>query len=175
MVTYFEGLLPIKSFHFLVTWSCKIRLQTKTIIYIYIYIYITTDRFLQVAIGSWPLWDLTPDQWIPFRRSNRLRYQAMSSSGTQSQLCTASRISSLVHYIYIYVYIYILYILYIYIYIYIRYSKYTLYIYIYIYIHKVFKFKMNKYFKNVSVSCLHQFIFLKITFTVLFLQIYSLI
>ena len=34
---------------------------------------------------------------------------------------------------------------------------------------------MNKHFKNISASGLHQFIFLKLTFTILFLQIYSLI
>ena len=33
--------------------------------------------------------------WIPFKRSNRRRYQAMSSSRSQSQLCRATPISSL--------------------------------------------------------------------------------
>ena len=32
------------------------------------------------------------DHWIPFRRSNRLSYKAMSSTRTQSQLCTATLI-----------------------------------------------------------------------------------
>ena len=38
----------------------------------------------------------THDHWIPFRRSNRLSYEAMSSTRTQSQLCTAIPISSFV-------------------------------------------------------------------------------
>ena len=37
----------------------------------------------------------THDHWIPFRRSNWLSYQAMSSTRSQSQLCTATPISSL--------------------------------------------------------------------------------
>ena len=36
----------------------------------------------------------THDHWIPFRRSNRLSYQAMSSTHAQSQLCTATPILS---------------------------------------------------------------------------------
>ena len=32
MVTYLEGLLTIKSFSALITWSCKVMWQTKTII-----------------------------------------------------------------------------------------------------------------------------------------------
>ena len=33
--------------------------------------------------------------WIPYRRSNRLSYQVMSSTRSQGQLCTATPISSL--------------------------------------------------------------------------------
>ena len=33
MVTYFERLLTIKSFYALITWSCKVKWQTKIIIY----------------------------------------------------------------------------------------------------------------------------------------------
>ena len=73
--------------------------------YIYIYIYVclcgiqlfTTDGFFEVAIESWlesGIW--THDHWIPFRRSNRLSYQAMSSTRTQNQLSTATPISSFV-------------------------------------------------------------------------------
>ena len=36
----------------------------------------------------------THDHWIPFRSSNQLNYQAISSTRTQSQLCTATTISS---------------------------------------------------------------------------------
>ena len=42
----------------------------------------TTKRFLE-------------DHWTPFRRSNRLSYQVMSWTRSQSQLCTATPISSL--------------------------------------------------------------------------------
>ena len=55
-------------------------------IYIYMYIYIilfmvfTTKVFLEVALESWP-------------GSNQLIYQAMSSTRSQSQLCTATPIS----------------------------------------------------------------------------------
>ena len=58
------------------------------------YMVFTTIALLEVAIESWPEWDLNHDHWIPFRRSNRLSYQAMSSTHTQSQLCTATLISS---------------------------------------------------------------------------------
>ena len=51
-----------------------------------------------------------------------------------------------------------------------------------IYINKVFKvikvikvFRMKKHFRNISASCLHQFICLKIKFTIFFIQINSLI
>ena len=53
----------------------------------------TSERLLEVATESWLEWD--SDHWSPFRGSNRLSYQAMSSTRTQSQLCTAPPISSL--------------------------------------------------------------------------------
>ena len=69
-------------------------------IYIYVYIYIhiyrygifSTEGFLEVAIESWPKWGLNPrplssDQW-----SNRQSYQAMSSTRSQNELCTATPI-----------------------------------------------------------------------------------
>ena len=56
----------------------------------------TTKGFFQVAMESCPEWDLNPRLLNPFRRSNRLSYQAMSSTRTQSQLCTATPISSFV-------------------------------------------------------------------------------
>ena len=58
-------------------------------IYIYIYIFTTEGRIFEVAIESWPEWDR------PFRRSNRLSSQAMKSTRTESQFCTATSISSL--------------------------------------------------------------------------------
>ena len=67
-------------------------------LYIYIYMVFITERFFQVAIESWIEWVWTHDHWIPFRRSNRLSYQTMSSTRTQSQLCTAAPISSFVQY-----------------------------------------------------------------------------
>ena len=33
---------------------------------------------------------------------------------------------------------------------------------------------LKKHFKNISASCLHQFIYLKITVTILFIQFYGL-
>ena len=33
-------------------------------IYIYIYIYITTEGFFEVAIESWPEWDLNPQSLL---------------------------------------------------------------------------------------------------------------
>ena len=36
------------------------------------------------------------DHWIPFKRSNQLSYQAMSSTRTQTQLCTVAPMSSCV-------------------------------------------------------------------------------
>ena len=73
-------------------------------IYIYIYKYIcmyiyiynmvfTTEGLFEVAIESWPKWLWTHDHWIPFRFSNQLSYQALSSTRTQSQLCTATSVS----------------------------------------------------------------------------------
>ena len=57
----------------------------------------TTERFLEVAIESWPEWDLNPRPLNSvFRRSNPLSFQAMSSTRFQSQFCTASPISSFV-------------------------------------------------------------------------------
>ena len=38
---------------------------------------------------------MNPRPLIPFRRSNRMSHQAMSSTCTQSQLCTATPFSSL--------------------------------------------------------------------------------
>ena len=52
----------------------------------------TTKGFFQVAMESCPEWDLNPRLLNPFRRSNRLSYQAMSSTRTQSQLYTATLI-----------------------------------------------------------------------------------
>ena len=58
----------------------------------------------------------------------------------------------------------------------IYYILYYMYIYIcmyvYVYVYKVFK--MKKHFKNISASCLNWFIYLKITFTILLIQFYSL-
>ena len=92
-----------------------------TYIYVYIHIYMVfaTEGFYEAAIESWPEWGLNPtyDHWIPFRRFNRLSYQAMSWTPTI--------------YIYIYIYIYV----YIYIYIYI-------YIFIYIYVY-IFGYNIN--------------------------------
>ena len=66
------------------------------ILYIYIYIYIvfTTEGFLEVAIevGLSGIW--TQDHWIPFRCSNQLSSQMMSSTRSQIQLCTATPILS---------------------------------------------------------------------------------
>ena len=42
---------------------------------------------------AWVAW--THNHWIPFRSCNRLSYQAMFSTRSQSQLCTATPISSL--------------------------------------------------------------------------------
>ena len=54
----------------------------------------TTNQFTEVEIESWPDWDgtWTHNHWIPFRRSNQLSCQAMSSSCSQRQLCTATPI-----------------------------------------------------------------------------------
>ena len=63
-------------------------------IYLYIYTVFTTEGFLEVALERWPEWNLNQQPLNPFRSSNRLSYQAMSSTRTQSQLCTATPISS---------------------------------------------------------------------------------
>ena len=52
----------------------------------------TTDGLFEVAIESYPEWDLNPRPL----NSNRLSYQAMRSIHTQSQLCTATPVSSFV-------------------------------------------------------------------------------
>ena len=71
--------------------------NTKRKEYMYmVYMVFTTDGFFEVAIETWPEWDLTTE--IPFRRSNRLSYQAMSYTRTQSQLRTATAISLFVQY-----------------------------------------------------------------------------
>ena len=54
----------------------------------------TNEGLFEVTIESWLEWDL--NHRISFRCSNRLSYQAMSSTRTQSQLCTATPISSFV-------------------------------------------------------------------------------
>ena len=43
----------------------------------------TTEGYFEVAIESWAEWDLKSRPLIPFRRSNRLSYQAMSSTCTE--------------------------------------------------------------------------------------------
>ena len=55
-------------------------------IYIDIDINIIEGFFFEVAIESWPEWDLT----IPLRGSNQLSYQAMSSTRTQNQFCATT-------------------------------------------------------------------------------------
>ena len=52
----------------------------------------TTEILSGVAAESWSEW--IHDHWIPFRRSKRLSFQAMSSNCTQNQLCRATIISS---------------------------------------------------------------------------------
>ena len=65
--------------------------------YIYIYIYIfTTEGFFEVAIESWPEWDLNPQPLNSVQMLSQLSYQAMNSTHTQSQLCTATPILSFV-------------------------------------------------------------------------------
>ena len=55
---------------------------------------ISVNMKLNCQVGLSGIW--THNYWIPFRRSNRLSYQAMSLTRTQSQLCTATPISSFV-------------------------------------------------------------------------------
>ena len=50
--------------------------------------------FLEVVIESWIRGIWTHDHWVPFRCSNRLSYQAVSSTWSQNQLCTISSLSS---------------------------------------------------------------------------------
>ena len=56
----------------------------------------TTERFFEVAIESWPDWDSNSRPLILFSRSNRLRYQTMSSPRIQRQLCITNPIYSFV-------------------------------------------------------------------------------
>ena len=56
----------------------------------------TTEGFFAVVIESWPEWDCSHHHWDLFRRSNRLSYQAMSSTCTYRKLCTTTPISSFV-------------------------------------------------------------------------------
>ena len=70
------------------------QLPSKNIKTLYICMVFSTQGIFEVATESWPEWDY--DHWIPFRRSNRLSYQAMSSTRTQSQLCTATPVLSIV-------------------------------------------------------------------------------
>ena len=61
-----------------------IQYYTYTVLYsIYTYMAFTTEGLLEVPIESWPEWNL-----------NRLSYHAMSSTHTQSQLCTATPIAT---------------------------------------------------------------------------------
>ena len=55
----------------------------------------TAEGFLEVAIESWPGWDLIPRPPNPFKRYNRLSYQSMRSTCTQSHFYIATPISSL--------------------------------------------------------------------------------
>ena len=52
-------------------------------------------RIFEIVIESWHEWVWTQDHWTSFRGSMGLSYQAMSSTGTQGQLCTATPIWSL--------------------------------------------------------------------------------
>ena len=45
---------------------------------------LTTEGFFEVAIESWPGWDLNPPSY------NQLSYQAVSLTRTQSQVCIAT-------------------------------------------------------------------------------------
>ena len=51
-----------------------------------------TEGFFEVAIESWPEWDLNPRPLNSVQTMN----QAINSTRTQSQLCTATPISSFV-------------------------------------------------------------------------------
>ena len=52
----------------------------------------TTEGFFEVAIESWPEWNLNPRPLNSVH--NRLSHQAMNSTRTTSQLCTATPNSS---------------------------------------------------------------------------------
>ena len=52
---------------------------------------LTTDGFWEVALESWP--GRTSNQLTLSRHSNEVTYQTMSSTCTQSQLCTATPFS----------------------------------------------------------------------------------
>ena len=56
--------------------------------------------FLEVAIESWPEWDLNHDHSDLFRHSDRMSSRAMSSTYTQNQLCTATPVSSFIQFLY---------------------------------------------------------------------------
>ena len=53
----------------------------------------TAEALFEVAIEYWSEWDLNPRQ-LNSVQTNRLSYQAMSSTRTESQLCTATPILS---------------------------------------------------------------------------------
>ena len=53
----------------------------------------TSEGLLEVAIESRPEWDLNPQPLNSVQMLCRLSDQAMSSTRTQSQLCTATPIS----------------------------------------------------------------------------------
>ena len=55
----------------------------------------TTEGFLEVAIESWPVWDLNRRPLNSVQTLNRLGYQAMSSTRSHSQFRTATSTSSL--------------------------------------------------------------------------------
>ena len=62
------------------------------ILWLIFYWRIFRNNYRKLAWVRFEPW--TQDHWIPFRCSNRLSYQAMSSTLTQSQLCTVTPISS---------------------------------------------------------------------------------
>ena len=64
-------------------------------IYIYIYIWYSPLKNFQKCSYSKLVWVGFKSTTTPFRRSKRLRYQAMSSTRWQSRLFTATPISSL--------------------------------------------------------------------------------
>ena len=60
-----------------------------------IYMVFTTEGFSEVAVESRPELDLNPRPLSSVQTLNRLSYQAMSSTRSQSRLCAATLISSL--------------------------------------------------------------------------------